>query len=71
MRVKKFGNCVDLKLMDGLQVSIREDGTWLEFRGDKQISSVRLESLGNEAGIIRGGITNWCQNIRTNPRFRQ
>jgi len=56
---------VKLILMPGLEIQISPDGTWMHFDGSKQHSVVRLESLGAEKGIIRGGITDWCEQMRS------
>jgi hypothetical protein len=70
MRVKKFRDTVKIVLMPGLEVQISPDGTWMHFDGDKRSGVLRLESLAENGTICGGAIANWCEGVRTNPRFQ-
>ena len=71
MRIHKLTKTVSIKLMPGLEVQICDDGTWMHFNGEKRSSVVRLESLAEKFGLLRGcGIADWCESVRTNPKFQ-
>ena len=70
MRIHKLTKTVSIKLMPGLEVQICDDGTWMHFNGEKRSSVVRLESLAENGIIGGGGIADWCESVRTNPKFQ-
>ena len=55
-----------VKLMDGLEIKFGDDGTWLSFSTSSGSgSTVRLESLASQAGIVGVNIGTWCKEART------
>jgi hypothetical protein len=70
MKVKKFRDTVKIVLMPGLEVQICSGGTWMCFDGDKRSGAIRLESMAENGTIFGSAIANWCETVRTNPRFQ-
>lgn len=54
-----------IKLMKGLELTVKGDGTWLNFKSDGKQASLRLESIAEDkVGIVASAIGAWCQSTQ-------